>query len=311
MKKILMGLLFTFVITSAAFAGYVLKIETDIDKTMFLLKPLPSSIIVTLYSDEKQTTQLCQETFYRKDIGIPNQNLYRAEIILKFDEKDKQKINSNRNTCTLPMEATHFTFNFKETNTLTTSARPWYVIRFFDKNFNYESPIAQIDQDAWENFCAKIEGTPVGTIIPWATSKVPAGFLAADGSAVSRTDYPRLFAVIGTIYGAGNGSTTFNLPDLRGIFLRGIDNGKGIDPEGVKRTVGSIQKDAFQGHWHSGGGNPPKGDMEGWSDIRQDFSPLTTLALVSDPCTDNKNGEPRTASETRPQNIAVLYAIKY
>lgn len=58
-------------------------------------------------------------------------------------------------------------------------------------------------------------GVPVGTIIPFAGNSVPQGYLLCDGSAISRTTYASLFAVIGTIYGAGDGSTTFNLPDYR------------------------------------------------------------------------------------------------
>lgn len=63
---------------------------------------------------------------------------------------------------------------------------------------------------------------PTGTVVPHASSTVPDGFLACDGTAVSRTTYANLFTVIGTTFGAGDGSTTFNTPDLRGIFVRGV-----------------------------------------------------------------------------------------
>lgn len=59
-----------------------------------------------------------------------------------------------------------------------------------------------------------IQGVNTGLIIPWGDSTVPSGFLNCDGSAVSRTTYAGLFAVIGTNYGSGDGSTTFNIPDL-------------------------------------------------------------------------------------------------
>ncbi len=68
-------------------------------------------------------------------------------------------------------------------------------------------------------------------------------FLYADGRAVSRTQYPELFAAYGVIYGAGNGSTTFNLPDLRGVFVRGMDEGRGVDPG---RVLGGYQSDAIR-----------------------------------------------------------------
>ena len=66
-------------------------------------------------------------------------------------------------------------------------------------------------------------GTPPGTVTAFAGSTAPAGWLLCDGSAVSRTAYAALFAVIGTTYGAGNGSTTFTLPDLRGRVAAGAN----------------------------------------------------------------------------------------
>jgi microcystin-dependent protein len=60
-----------------------------------------------------------------------------------------------------------------------------------------------------------IEGIPSGTIVPWSDSSIPSGFLECAGAAVSRSTYAALFAIIGTTYGAGNGSTTFNVPDLQ------------------------------------------------------------------------------------------------
>ena len=62
---------------------------------------------------------------------------------------------------------------------------------------------------------------PIGTILPFGGSTAPNGFFLCQGQAISRTEYKELFAVIGTSFGSGNGSTTFNIPDLRGEFLRG------------------------------------------------------------------------------------------
>lgn len=59
-----------------------------------------------------------------------------------------------------------------------------------------------------------LQGVNTGIIVPWGLASTPSGFLACDGSAVSRTTYADLFAVVGTNYGVGDGSTTFNLPDL-------------------------------------------------------------------------------------------------
>lgn len=77
-----------------------------------------------------------------------------------------------------------------------------------------------------------------GTVLPFAGSSAPTGWLLCDGSAVSRSSYPNLFAKIGTTYGAGDGTTTFNLPDTRGEFIRGLDAGRGID---AGRVLGSAQ----------------------------------------------------------------------
>ncbi len=69
-----------------------------------------------------------------------------------------------------------------------------------------------------------LSSVPVGAIMPWTSSHVPDGWLECNGRAVSRLDKARLFAVVGTTYGAGDGSTTFNLPDLRGRAVVGLDN---------------------------------------------------------------------------------------
>lgn len=92
-------------------------------------------------------------------------------------------------------------------------------------------------------------GNPVGTVLQFAGTNAPAGYFECDGRAVSRADYNELFSVIGTTYGAGNGSSTFNIPDLRGEFVRGWDHGRGAD---AGRRMGSSQGDQIQSHNHSG-----------------------------------------------------------
>lgn len=87
-----------------------------------------------------------------------------------------------------------------------------------------------------------------GDIKYTARTSAPAGWLKANGAAISRTAYAGLFAAIGTTYGAGDGFITFNLPDLRGVFLRGLDEGRGLDPG---RTIGSYQSDGIVSHSHS------------------------------------------------------------
>lgn len=88
---------------------------------------------------------------------------------------------------------------------------------------------------------------PVGAYEIMAAPIVPAGYLYCDGRAVSRTTYAALFNVIGTRFGAGDGSTTFNLPDWRGVFMRGWDDGRGLDSA---RVFGVQQSGQNKSHAH-------------------------------------------------------------
>jgi len=84
-----------------------------------------------------------------------------------------------------------------------------------------------------------IEGIPTATIVPWSDSSVPTGFLECNGAAVSRSTYSDLFAIIGTTYGAGNGSTTFDLPDLQDNVAVGKSPSKALASAGGANTVTS------------------------------------------------------------------------
>ena len=105
------------------------------------------------------------------------------------------------------------------------------------------------------------DAVPTGAIFAFPTATAPNGHLECDGSAVSRTTYVNLFALIGTTYGAGDGSTTFNLPDYRGEFLRGFNNGSGNDPNAASRldrgdgttgdNVGTVQNNLTLSHLHT------------------------------------------------------------
>ena len=138
---------------------------------------------------------------------------------------------------------------------------------------------------------------PPGSIFIMAANWPPAGYLRANGAAVSRTTYANLFSAIGTTYGAGDGSTTFNLPDLRGEFIRGWDNGRGAD---AGRTLGSNQADAFRSHSHAVNSriNGAANDQSVHDVLKNDGSVgLQTTAVGG--------------SETRPRNVALLACIKY
>ena len=91
-------------------------------------------------------------------------------------------------------------------------------------------------------------GVPIGSVFNLATTTVPTGFLECNGAAISRSTYASLFATISTTWGVGDGSSTFNLPDLRGQFVRGWDNSAGVDSG---RSFASSQSDQNKSHNHS------------------------------------------------------------
>lgn len=140
----------------------------------------------------------------------------------------------------------------------------------------------------------------VGEVAFFARATPPSGWLKANGAAVSRTTYAALFAAIGTTFGAGDGSTTFNLPDLRGEFLRGVDDGRGVD---IGRGLGSYQADEIKSHTI----NVPNSGYEG---------NVTGSWFYGERGNGNNNQAANTITynggkETRPRNMALLACIKY
>lgn len=160
-----------------------------------------------------------------------------------------------------------------------------------------------------EKIATKDSFVPTGAVMAFAMNAAPTGWLAANGAAVSRTTYAALHAVIGTLYGVGDVSTTFNLPDLRGYFVRG--SGTNVDGA-VSGTFGVKQADTFQGHTHTQTMGVPYDDYPNSSNMaaranRTGGSGTISLYVES----DGTNGAPRASNETRPKNIAMLYCIKY
>ncbi len=138
---------------------------------------------------------------------------------------------------------------------------------------------------------------PVGGLVPFAGGTVHNGFLKCNGAGISRTTYAALFAEIGIIYGAGNGSTTFNLPDLRGEFLRGWDDARGVDPG---RPLGGFQGDDFKSHTHI---TAPSFAGAAYG---------TAFYGAVTPIPDDAGPTSATGGiETRPRNLAVQFLIKY
>ncbi|MDA7086509.1 tail fiber protein [Pseudomonas sp. SA3-5] len=172
----------------------------------------------------------------------------------------------------------------------------------------------------------------VGVVAPFARSTAPSGWLKANGATISRSTYAALFAAIGTTFGAGDGSTTFQLPDLRGEFLRGWDDGRGVDPG---RQLGSAQKGSIYGidtgttaspSPASYGvrsnietnptGNAAQARIDVGADEDLDASAYPQVAITGVPSTvtntDLSAGAVAgVAGVARPRNIALLACIKY
>jgi microcystin-dependent protein len=148
-------------------------------------------------------------------------------------------------------------------------------------------------------------GVPAGAILPFAMNSAPAGWLAADGTTVSRTDYAALFTAIGTTYGVGDGSTTFDLPDLRGYFVRGSGtNGDGT----AAGTFGGKQADLIKNHTHAirPVSGAPDGGPSAVATSTNTTNPFIAAQFISTSVNPIGLG-----AETRPKNIALLYCIKF
>jgi microcystin-dependent protein len=149
---------------------------------------------------------------------------------------------------------------------------------------------------------ANATGFLVGQIGMFAMSSAPTGWLKCNGALISRTTYSALFTAISTAYGVGDGSTTFGLPDLRGEFIRGWDDGRGIDSG---RALNSTpQLDQFQSHLHGVGATAGPAGTAGYISAGAGH-----VSDSTSPSTDGANGTPRVGTETRPRNIALLMCI--
>ncbi|MBO9880833.1 phage tail protein [Xanthomonas sp. D-109] len=179
---------------------------------------------------------------------------------------------------------------------------------------------------------------PIGVVLPYAgpladtdalssaaraevrTRLAAAGWLFCNGDALDCKDYALLYAVIGTAFG-GDGNGHFNLPDLRGRFVRGVDGGSGRDPSLDKRQpaasggntgnqVGSVQADAYQGHEHDY--SAPSTSIEVEPGEVPVFGPVDTVQATTSQLADQAgDGAPRADKETRPVNLYLNHIIRY
>lgn len=157
---------------------------------------------------------------------------------------------------------------------------------------------------------ATLSSSLTGSIAYFPLSNPPAGWLKADGAEISRTEYAELFAIIGTEFGSGNGTTTFNLPDLRGEFVRCWDDGKGTDSG---RAINSSQSHDWKGFYQSNvGQNSSTGyshnDVYMGKTLYPTYTGRMFMGYWSNPSAHV--GTSWDDSEIRPRNIALLACIK-
>ena len=160
---------------------------------------------------------------------------------------------------------------------------------------------------SFPNGVTGVATTPASTVIYVAQITAPTGYLKANGAAISRTTYADLFAAIGTTFGTGDGSTTFNVPDLRGEFIRSWDDSRFVD---INRSFGSFQGEAFKMHRHV---SPVI-----LSDLHTNSANSGMILSSRETTTSGNEGDEYNrytqydgGPETRPRNIALLACIKY
>jgi microcystin-dependent protein len=172
-------------------------------------------------------------------------------------------------------------------------------------------------QAATKGYVDNLTGSPAGIIAPFAGTSAPSGWLACQGQAISRSTYASLFTAIGTTWGSGDGSTTFNLPDLRGMFLRGTGtNATGSSSGAVGPSVGAYAADTYlnhnhtatdSGHTHSVGAFASPGLSPGGTTYQTGSGTTSSgTGYASITVATSTTG----GTETKPKNYGILYIIK-
>jgi len=208
----------------------------------------------------------------------------------------------------------------------------WMKIEVMEGSSYREVSFAQLPSAPYCEVAHNAAAVPAGCIMPFAgpVANIPAGWMLCDGTAISRSTYANLYNVIGVAWGTGDGSTTFNLPDLRGMFLRGVAGTDTVgDPDAGTRlanahggnsgnNVGSYQGDAIRnitGSFVAG---------QRWMYNESTTGPFTATQNAAGTTYEhhaqytgnirymfNANNSVPTGSDNRPKNVAVNYIIKY
>ena len=208
----------------------------------------------------------------------------------------------------------------------------WMKIEILEGSDYREVSYAQLPSSPYSEAAYNATLFPAGMIVPFAgpAENIPEGWLLCDGSEINRSDYANLYRAIGVCWGIGDGSTTFNLPDLRGMFLRGVSGDSGNDEDAENRVllkdnggnagnnVGSYQGDAIRNITGSCGtfGGENRGDLP-------DSGALWRETGVAKNTGRDDNGTGirsvnidasrvvPVGSDNRPKNVYVTYIIKF
>lgn len=209
----------------------------------------------------------------------------------------------------------------------------WMKIEIMEGGTYREVSYAQLPSSPYSEVAHNATLFPAGMIMAFAgpAGNIPAGWMLCDGSAVSRSTYSNLYNAIGVAWGTGDGTTTFNLPDLRGMFLRGVaGNDTTGDPDANNRVsrynnggntgnnVGSYQGDAIRNitgavhnniQGHEGWGQYSEGALQ-WIDRGGEASWEDNTTGYRGVSFDASRVVP-VGSDNRPKNVSVTYIIKY
>ena len=273
----------------------VLKSGTINDSAEALISTFSSKKIMDLLNEAKGVIDEKFSTIHKNGITPWNSTLeYPAGAISVLNGKLYQAKTQNTNK------------NPSENKEIwhVTASEEWCEQTFLNKNEKIDSYSKTESDDKFVLKTELTDGLPIGAYLSYPSQKViPAGFLIADGRSLKKSEYAELFNVLGYIYG-GSGEN-FNLPNFSdGKFMRSIG--------GNAAQLGVVQQDAFQGHFHKWKDSTTE---MGWSynlvgNTSNRPGTRDNISSIAEPKSDGVNGEPRTANETRPYNMAVVVIIK-
>lgn len=257
----------------------------------------PTDVSVTVNSIEETQTLAASQTVV--DWAVVNNTglaVYVEGVRLRSDEFTKHPTINTRITLAIAYpEGTKIVGTQNEP----AGTLPDPLVKSQNLNDLPDKAIARQNIGVFSKAESNAAGQP-GAVIHFARNTAPAGWLKANGAAISRTAYADLFAAIGTTFGSGDGFNTFNVPDLRGEFVRGWDDGRGVD---ASRAFGSGQAESLKSHDHY------------LLNIAGDDSVPDTGVTVGPKLANGPSPAVYTSSsggaETRPRNIALLACIKF